>query len=336
MILLFFLHILVSSVFTTKPNHVEVEVVESVLDWGVNEKYIEPAQRDVLKKELLRRTFCNVTIEEAKETQENLENLFSEFVIYEAGIVAFVGGLYYLVMQADMISPNGVLFFTLSAFFIVSMFADILATAYKTTKASIGIMFFVALISLPMGFFGIHYKLNQPGKKWNKKWLTNYLFAKLKHFPTCCFISEIATMVIGTIMLIKLQYTTPTLLIPIFISFLLFLDNVIPYFVSKFYKPLSPAEYQLIFFVYTFCFGWLFILFGSQMLYFFNNTIEVENLKFWVLFFGSFYVSVSLFGAANIFWHPKLQIGLIWVHVMLAHYGIYLSFILHSPFLFFH
>jgi hypothetical protein len=333
----------------------EYEVFDRVLDWSVSENVIQPMQRDIIKKQLDRlaaemaATRCNVTNEQSKETKLNLESLFSEFIIYEVGIVVFVGGIFVLVMQADMISPNGVFLVMVSDFVFVSIFADLIATAHKTTTASVGVLFFVALISLPVGFFGIHYKLNQPGKKWNKKWATSFLFSKLRHFSTCCLVSELTTIVVGTLMLIKLHCSTTILMIPIFASLILFIDNILPTVVAKsslaaraYYTnaaalstsnnssnnsnntnsagyAFSPEVHQMIFFVCIFCLGWIILLVGTWLP---GRSVEMENVKFWFELFGSLYVSISLFGTANLYWSPKLQIGLIWVHVMLAHLGI--------------
>lgn len=159
--------LLISALWTNDVPKEEVNTFEQVLNWGVKENVIEPVQRDILKKEFYRilGNTCNLSLE-TNEAKENLENLFSEFIIYEIGLIIFVGGLFVLVMQADMISPNGVFLLTISDFIFVSIFAHLIALQYKTTTASVGILFLVSLMSLPCGFFGIHYKLNQYGKKW--------------------------------------------------------------------------------------------------------------------------------------------------------------------------
>jgi hypothetical protein len=144
---------LISAVWSKIPK--EVNAFEQVLNWGVKENVIQPAQKDSLKAEFYRilGNSCNVSVEETNEAKENLENLFSEFIIYEIGLIVFVGGLFVLVMQADMISPDGVFLLTVSDFILVSIFAHLIALQYKTTTSSVGILFLVALISLPCGFF---------------------------------------------------------------------------------------------------------------------------------------------------------------------------------------
>lgn len=164
---LIFHSIFISAVWSKIPQE-EVNAFEAVLNWGVKENVIQPVQKDILQAEFYRilGNSCNVSLEETNEAKENLKNLFSEFIIYEIGLIIFVGGLFVLVMQADMISPNGVFLLTISDFIFVSIFAHLIALQYKTTTASVGILFLVSLMSLPCGFFGIHYKLNQFGKKW--------------------------------------------------------------------------------------------------------------------------------------------------------------------------
>jgi hypothetical protein len=316
---------LISAVWSKIPK--EVDAFEQVLSWGVKENVIQPAQKDSLKSEFYRilGNSCNISIEETNEAKENLENLFSEFIIYEIGLIIFVGGLFVLVMQADMISPDGVFLLTVSDFILVSIFAHLIALQYKTTTSSVGLLFLVALMSLPCGFFGIHYKLNQAGKKWNKK--PNYFFTKLRHFSSCCIISEVVTIVMGILMLFKLNYMTTILLVPVFVSCILLLDNIQPYIVTKLLSGAVVAEeekhqfQQITFFLSTFLFGWTVVLLGAL----FGSSVVMENVKFWFFFFGSLYISISLFGTANFYWHPKSQIALIWTHVALVHLGIKIS-----------
>lgn len=129
--------------------------------------------------------------------------------------------------------------------------------------------------------------------------MLNYLFSKLRHFNSCCIISEVVTIVVGVAMLVKLNYSTTILLVPIFVSCILLLDNMQPYIVAKLTSNAVFSEeekhrfQQITFFLSTVCalsFP-LFLLFLIQFLVRFK-FIKVDDRT---LFYDDACLSIYFF-----------------------------------------